>query len=134
MHVSFDGPRPLLRVAIVAVAWMERSEIRGGVAVFAGSIPDFASLHPGYNRTQSPIRSGKSIHVRDIAGSLLVAAPLDRRWNSHRLAVFGDGSACNVDAGIAQVLDNCIVRHNVVHGFRVDELLDAVSHGFCRMS
>src|SRR5262245_34478929 len=106
---------------------MERSEIRGVVAVFAGRSRISLRSIRATTAPQSPIRNHKSIHVRDIDRSLLIAAALDRGRNSHGFAVFGDGSARNIDAGLAQVLNNRIVRHNVVYGFRVDELFDAIS-------
>ena len=50
---------------------------------------------------------------------MLVAPTLDRRRNAHRLAIFGDGAARNVDAGVAQLIDDGIVRQHVFSALSV---------------
>src|SRR5665213_776074 len=62
--------------------------------------------------------------------SLLFAAPLHRRGNAHGLAVFRDRAPRDVDAGLAQLLDDGIVGQNDGRVFGVDQLLDAVPHRF----
>src|SRR5579862_932603 len=104
-------------------------------------------LSPGYldlgigrrrvNATRSPLReraaSSRSgsctlpCSVRNCA--LLLATPLHRGGDPHGLAVFRDGPAGDVDAGLAQFLDDGIVREHAGRGLGIDQLLDAVPYG-----
>jgi hypothetical protein len=64
---------------------------------------------------------------------LLFAAALHRGGNAHRLAIFRDGAARDVDAGLAQLLDDGVVRQDVARLLRIDQLADAVADGFRRV-
>src|SRR5215510_1814736 len=66
--------------------------------------------------------------ARDVKGGLLFPSPLHRGGDTHCLAVFRHGTARDVDAGGAQLLDDCVVGQHVGRVFRVDELLDPVPH------
>src|ERR1700730_6360781 len=82
---------------------------------------------------RAPRRTCRINSTRDLEHCLLIAAALDGRGDSHRLAIFGNGAARNIDAGIAQLLHDSVVRQNILCGLRVDELFDTMPHGFCRM-
>src|SRR5690349_11061783 len=64
---------------------------------------------------------------------LLVAAPLDRGRDAHGLAVFCDGSPRDVDAGLAQLVDDGVVGEHVLRAFGFDHLTDAVAHRLSRV-
>src|SRR5215467_16286593 len=64
---------------------------------------------------------------------LLLPSSLHRRWNPHRLAIFRDRAPCDVDAGLAQLFHDGIVRQYILWAFGVDHVLNAVAHGFRRM-
>ena len=66
----------------------------------------------------------------DTRRHLLLAAALHRGRNAQRLAIFGDGAAGDVDAVALQVFDELVVGQHRLRHFRVDELADAVAHGF----
>ena len=61
---------------------------------------------------------------------MLVAATLDRRRNSHGLAVFRDRAAGDIDAGRAQLLHDGVVGQDLARVFGLDQLLDMVANGF----
>src|ERR1700722_18154114 len=76
--------------------------------------------------------SAGTSHVRRDA-VLLVAAALHRGGNPHRFAVLRDGAAGNVDARLSELLHDGVVRQDFVGLLSVDQLPDAVTHGFGRM-
>jgi hypothetical protein len=65
--------------------------------------------------------------------SLLLATPLDRRRDTHALAIFRNRPARDVDAGLAQLVHDRIVGENVVGRLRFDQMLDPMAHGLGRM-
>src|SRR6516165_2717645 len=77
---------------------------------------------------RSPPSSPRGTHCR-----MLVAAPLHRGRYAHRLAVFCDGSSGDVDARLAQPVDDGVVREHVRRAFPFDHLTDAVSHRLGRV-
>src|SRR3954468_9076483 len=69
----------------------------------------------------------------DVKGRLLLPAALHRGWDAHGLTVFGNRATRDVDASMAKLLDDRVVGKNVGRVFTVDQLPDAVTHGFRRM-
>src|SRR5262249_43575972 len=62
-------------------------------------------------------RPGRGISAHE--GSLLLAPALDRGRDLHRLAVFRNGAARDVDAGGTQLLDDAVVRQDAVGGLAI---------------
>src|SRR5580692_3112409 len=52
--------------------------------------------------------------------TLLVAPPLNRRWNPHGLAVLGDGATGDINAGGAQTFHDGVVGKDQRRIFRID--------------
>src|SRR3954471_24634549 len=77
---------------------------------------------------RSPRQRGKARGLR--CERLLLAPALNRRGYPHRLPVFCNRAARDADAGLAQPVDDCIVREHVTCHFGIDELLDAMPHRF----
>src|SRR5215470_11310139 len=63
----------------------------------------------------------------------LLAPPLDGGGDPHRLAILRNRPPCDVDPGLAQFLDDGVVRQYVLRVFGIDHLFDAVAHRFRRM-
>src|SRR5262244_4434848 len=61
-------------------------------------------------------------------GNLLLAPTLHRGRDLHRLTVFRDGAAGDVDPGGAQLLDDGVVGQYAVRGLAVDQLADTMAH------
>src|SRR5215207_8106893 len=64
---------------------------------------------------------------------VLLPPPLHRRGDAHRLPVFCDGAAGDVDTGFTQLVDDGVVRQRLARALGVDQLLDAVAYRFGRM-
>ena len=62
------------------------------------------------------------------------ATTLNGRGNTHAFAVFGDGTARNVDALVFQLFDDFVVRKNGSRQFCVNQLFDAVTDSLGGMS
>src|SRR3954453_13459746 len=77
---------------------------------------------------RSPRQRGKARGLR--CECLLLAPALNRRGYPHRLPVFCNRPARNVDAGLAQPVDDRIVGEHVACDFGIDELLDPMPHRF----
>ena len=60
--------------------------------------------------------------------SLLGAPPLHRGRNPHRFAVFGNCPARDIDARLAQLFHDGVIREHVAAVLGVDQLPDAVAH------
>ena len=65
--------------------------------------------------------------------ALLVAAALHRGRNSHRFAVLRDRAAGDINARFAQSFHDGVVGQDHRGVFRIDQLLDVVTHRFRRM-
>src|SRR5436309_12177143 len=70
------------------------------------------------------------ISIGSARGGLFFAAALDRGRYPHRLAIFRHGAPGDVDARLTQPIDDRIVRQNIPRALRIDQLLDAMTHGF----
>ena len=73
------------------------------------------------------------VEKRRLRRRLLLAPPLDRRRDAHRLTVFRHGPPGDVDARVAKNLDDRVVRENGVRRLAINEAADAVTHRFRRM-
>src|SRR5215467_13314413 len=75
------------------------------------------------------VASPKSDQVIGSGDRVLLLAPaLHRRRDLHRLTVFRDGAARDVDTSGAQPLDDGVVGQHAVRRLVLDELTDAVAH------
>src|SRR5208283_3753260 len=92
--------QPLIR-ARYWQAWSQR-----------GAVPDTAP---------PPILSGDR-------GGLLLPPSLHRGWNAHGLAIFRHRPPRDVDACLAQLVDDGIVGQHVAGALGIDQLPDAVAH------
>src|SRR5690242_11945073 len=93
------------------------------------------SVEWSYERVQGPSmpfrprsRSTCCAHRR-----LLGAPTLHRGRNPHGLAIFCDRPAGDVDSGLAQLSDDCIVGQHILWAFRLNELPYAVPDRFGRV-
>src|SRR5262249_28327230 len=59
---------------------------------------------------------------------LLLAPPLHRGRDAHGFAILCNGPARDVDPGRAQPFHDGVVGENILRAFRIDQLLDAVTH------
>src|SRR6202171_2532639 len=59
--------------------------------------------------------------------SLLLAPALHRGRYAHRLAIFGDGAARDLDSSAAQPFHDGVVREHRPRALGIDELLDSVA-------
>src|SRR5688500_17463286 len=64
------------------------------------------------------------------AGHFPLAPPLDRRADAHRLAIFGDGAAGDIEALDLEQVDQLVVAEDF--GFGGDQLADRRLDGFGR--
>src|SRR6185295_13059505 len=76
-------------------------------------------------RVRPPADLGAVERLTD-AGDLALAAALDRRADAHRLAIFDDRAAGNVEAALLEQPSNRIVAQDF--GLGVDQLLDPRFH------
>src|SRR5256885_13956116 len=94
---------------------------------------------PGPSQELSPACAGvnASCGAQNASGGarrcVLFAAALHRRRYPHRFTVFCDGSPRDLDARLAQPLHDGIVGEHVLRTFGIDQLLDAMAHGFRRV-
>src|SRR3954462_15440977 len=85
------------------------------------------------NSTRQPLTGFQCDAAYSLSGRELVAAALNRGRDAHGLPVLGYGAARDLYSGLAQPLNDGVVRQHAVGALGVDQMLDAVAHRFSRM-
>src|SRR5215469_13642632 len=101
-------------------------ETRNGMSASAYVCSRESDLGMGVRGVNEVVRDG--LDASDDWRGLFLPPSLHRGRNAHCFAIFRHRPPRDVDAGLAELVDNGVVGEHVAWAFGVDQLLDPMAH------